>query len=574
VDIGDLGALATAWQSAGVWATGDFNYDNFVDISDLGALATNWQAGVGSPLGAESLREALASVGLPSSAVPEPATLGTLAVGLMGLLGARHRRRTRLARVTPACIAVVGGLSMATSASAFNITEDFTIDPGWDALNNRTAPQNYGWSNTDNTGTAVNPPDGTATGAGEIGGVIARAASPDNMYARDVGPLTMDEAFTASGVIHLLARDGGSGINMGFFDSANFYGSGGDAHSFAGFFWDDGNNTYALVAGAGGERNRSDAPASLNLPVGTTVPFSLTYDPDGNSGGGAMTLMINNVFYTHNLDGVRALVGTMNHFGLFAVSADGSSSEMYVDDLKLTSGVIVPPVPTWAVNASGDWNVASNWVGGVPNGVDAEARFLGAISAAQTVFTNTAITLGTLRFDNANTYVIGGAGSLNIEVSTGSALIEVANGNQKINLPLFFASNTDVTISTGATLTIADPTTIRASRTVTKAGSMVMQAALTLEAGAVLTLASGPTTLLGAPVLGAGAKVDVNNTTVTVDYRGQTNPAPTIRAQLASGYNAGAWNGPGIGTTAPLTVGGKTVGVGWKEYASTQSMTV
>jgi hypothetical protein len=101
-----------------------------------------------------------------------------------------------------------------------------------------------------------------------------------------------------------------------------------------------------------------------------------------------------------------------------------------------------------------------------------------------------------------------------------------------------------------------------------------MQAALTLEAGAVLTLASGPTTLLGAPTLGAGAKVDVKNTTVTVDYRGQTNPASTIRAQLASGYNAGAWNGPGIGTTAPLTVGGKAVGVGWKDDASTQSITV
>jgi hypothetical protein len=71
VDVTDLGALATNWQTSNVWAGGDFNYDGFVDVTDLGALATNWQAGVGSTL---DFDDALAAVGLGGVSVPEPAT--------------------------------------------------------------------------------------------------------------------------------------------------------------------------------------------------------------------------------------------------------------------------------------------------------------------------------------------------------------------------------------------------------------------------------------------------------------------------------------------------------------------
>jgi hypothetical protein len=90
VDVGDLGKLATAWQTANTWANGDFDYNNSVDVNDLGLLATNWQQGVGSPLG-PSLSEALASLGLPSAAVPEPTTMGLLLVA--GLTGHRRHRR-------------------------------------------------------------------------------------------------------------------------------------------------------------------------------------------------------------------------------------------------------------------------------------------------------------------------------------------------------------------------------------------------------------------------------------------------------------------------------------------------
>jgi hypothetical protein len=88
VDVGDLGTLASNWQTAGLWVSGDFDYNGSIDVNDLGLLASNWQAGVGSPLGT-SLAEAVSSLGLPAAAVPEPGS--SLGVLLVGVLAARRR---------------------------------------------------------------------------------------------------------------------------------------------------------------------------------------------------------------------------------------------------------------------------------------------------------------------------------------------------------------------------------------------------------------------------------------------------------------------------------------------------
>jgi hypothetical protein len=98
VDISDLYNLATNYNpkhigsANSIWQKGDFNYDGWVDLADLTKLTTNWQAGVGNPLGSP-LGPILASLGLPSNQVPEPAMIGLVTLGLTGLL-ARRRRRT------------------------------------------------------------------------------------------------------------------------------------------------------------------------------------------------------------------------------------------------------------------------------------------------------------------------------------------------------------------------------------------------------------------------------------------------------------------------------------------------
>jgi hypothetical protein len=243
------------------------------------------------------------------------------------------------------------------------------------------------------------------------------------------------------------------------------------------------------------------------------------------------------------------------------------------DGFDAISATVVPqPLsPQWGTDSSGDWNASGNWFFGIPNGVGAEADFTSSITAPRTVFTDTAETLGTIQFNNSSSYQLTGQGSLTMQVSTGAASISVASGSQKINLPLFFASNTNINVAGGATLTLANPTTINANQTVTETGNVQIQAPLTLQSGASLVNGGGAMSVFGAPTLGSAAKVDLKNNSMTVDYRGQADPSSTILSQLKSGYANGAWNGSGIDSSSSIT--GQTA-LGWKDDAASQSILV
>lgn len=227
-------------------------------------------------------------------------------------------------------------------------------------------------------------------------------------------------------------------------------------------------------------------------------------------------------------------------------------------------------VSSWKVNSSGDWATNSNWNPVSPNGVDRIASFGGIITSPKTVYSDLPVTVGTLKFDSASGYQLAGQGSLSIEVSTGSGSVSVLQGSHKINLPLIFVSDSNVTVAGGALLTIADPMRIKAGKTVTKSGDLSIEAALTLEAGASLVMGPGAASLFGAPALASGAKINLQNNSVTIDYRGQSSPSGTIKSQLTSGYNNGAWNGEGINTSSSTA----TTGLGWVETPASESILV
>ncbi len=294
-----------------------------------------------------------------------------------------------------------------------------------------------------------------------------------------------------------------------------------------------------------------------------------TYSPDGSSAGQVFQIWrdgveLATVAQNTNFLGEQLWFGDLVS-GLAEVNVD-------IDYLRWdTTGAWAPvPNPGWAINGSGDWNVSGNWVGGVPNGIGSVAILGGVITSPQTVFSNTGITVGTLKFDNANSYMVSGQGSLTLQVASGTATVQVVQGSHAINLPSFFASDANITVANGATLTIGNPATIKANKTVTKTGALAINALLTIETDGVFNLSTGPTRIFGAPTLASGARINVQNNSLTVDYQGQSSPAATIKSQLTSGYNGGAWNAGGINTSSATSA----TGLGWKDDVAGQSILV
>lgn len=172
--------------------------------------------------------------------------------------------------------------------------------------------------------------------------------------------------------------------------------------------------------------------------------------------------------------------------------------------------------PTWAVNSSGDWNVASNWGGTVPNAVDAEANFLSAITSSKTLYSDIPVTVGKMTFNNANTYQIAGTGSLSIDVSSGNGSISVVAGEHKINIPLFINDNTTADIAAGASLKISNPMTLVGGTTLTKTGSgtLSIEAPGFNAAAATIASAAGVTNAL--MDLGSNTSLNVSGGTTNL----------------------------------------------------------
>jgi hypothetical protein len=249
-----------------------------------------------------------------------------------------------------------------------------------------------------------------------------------------------------------------------------------------------------------------------------------------------------------------------------------SSSNMQIADIAFVGDLT--GATEWMTNASGNWLNGQNWFGPTPNGVDDTARFLDKSTSAHTVVADSAVTVGTLRMENASTYLLTGAGNLTMQVSTGAASINASGATQEINLPLTIASNTTINVAAGGTLKISDPVTINSGKTVTQtgAGAVVYESSVTVLSGGGLALQTAPQQMAGLNLgedssatlsfggsramhvdslsLHPAATLDVKDNGLIVGSAAHAASADQIRSLIASGRAGGTWTGKGITSSA------------------------
>ena len=281
--------------------------------------------------------------------------------------------------------ALAAGLvpSMSVFGTLTTTTQTFDTDPGWlrEGIPNNVevvpgnGSSNFGFSNTDNTGTTPNPPGGVASGAGEAGGVVATvvcASYGDNVGA--AGALTLDDPLSVSGIFNIATANQDS--MFGFYNSAAISNIANEQlngmtppPSFLpqtlgiettgrGTVF-DGANTQTIRIHMGGTGTQTIAAQirsnvfngdTSTSPVltGNSYPFTFTYSPTGGANSsGFITLQIGGVLSTQGSDTAtisltaaqRASGITFDRLGIIpnVIRTGGGPETVWYDDLTYTT---------------------------------------------------------------------------------------------------------------------------------------------------------------------------------------------------------------------------------------------
>lgn len=283
-------------------------------------------------------------------------------------------------------IGTIGLLTNWSYGAVTTFTETFTVDTDtavtWNKQNNRVSPNNFGYSNTNFTGSTAGPIGTTPTGAGELGGVFSRtqAADPiDDPLDPNDGPqlseaviydynvtVTPTQAFSFSGVVYYTSRTSvNTGMRIGF---SNGQSSWIGPSNFMGILLNSGTTPQIQVYDTSGVLSENEiAPAgtgstAVRLPTASAVGFSFSYDPNGAGGLGRMTYSTTvdvpvtlanplgknvNSFIADFEAGEKANLANFTRFGILnprAVAA-GTLTE-YFDDITFNTDNTIPEPAT------------------------------------------------------------------------------------------------------------------------------------------------------------------------------------------------------------------------------------
>jgi hypothetical protein len=218
-------------------------------------------------------------------------------------------------------------------------TEDFSQDPGWVGMGNRTSYEDREQGGAHDFGFL---PTYQAGGSpGEIGGLIWR--SPYAYYADRVGPLSLQSRLEARGRIVLAVGAPDSGVFLGWFNSSVKTAEDHDPLK--------GRNLIGVSIGgptrighyflpfcstvAGGRAVPKSGPV---LKPGQTYEWTFVFDPAANGGHGQMRATLGGESVAFDLrPGQKPDDVAFDRFGLVAVGTGGGQVKIYLDDLTYSA---------------------------------------------------------------------------------------------------------------------------------------------------------------------------------------------------------------------------------------------
>ena len=237
-------------------------------------------------------------------------------------------------------------------------------------------------------------------------------------------------------------------------------------------------------------------------------------------------------------------------FRIFDANAIHTPSPIYSFNFQA-----VAVVSTWTLNGGGSWStsLAANWSAGVPFGNGSRATFGPAATAPATVSVSGGpLTLGSITFNNANSYTVSGPNTITLADGTATPTLSVTLGSHTISAPLVLSQNASVSTAPGTTLTLTGGITGGAS-SLGKTGDGILNLDGT-QTYAALQASAGATNVDGA--LGTGTTAVSATGTGTVLRFGtvsQTLSSLTIGAGATVTFTSGA---------ASFAGGGKAQGSG------------
>ncbi|MCC6494056.1 MAG: hypothetical protein IT424_13665 [Pirellulales bacterium] len=404
----------------------------------------------------------------------------------------------------------------ATSLASALVTENFSDDPHWAALNNHTPHDNYGYSPTTVFAGGL---------VGEAGGLFGRHDAYDSFYA-DVdlgGTLSVREPIQSSGRISIDSTLRPLfNMNISFFDARD-PSKGGDAlriHIV------EGGRFLLWLRQVVGKTHQSPITAGL---VDGDYQWTMSWNPAGNGGLGSGTVTFNGL--TPGTPASRSATLNMparnepgrparwidentvfNAFGLQVYDAESTTSGQYrvfIDDVSYTAVTAPESAAQWKLRGGGEWIESRNWSPGEPPvGADRTAIFGSGLTQHATVVLSQPLTAKALQFNNPIFhYAVAGASALTLDdLDNVRATVDVVAGQHQIQTPLNLADDAVFSAAPGSRLDLNNAVALNGhTLTITGGGTVALNHLVDAGGGEVIvsaaSLSAPRATLIGDLVL-------------------------------------------------------------------------